>query len=211
MSSPTCLLSHSAMSSSCELYELLYTWTLCMRLHVIQPRINFYSSFVVINNFHPWHGAHVVDVDVLSSSHLYDEWLINYSLPTKNQSPIRLTLPCADWINICWVFHWVVMLCHVSACLACTSPISSHLCVLMHKWLQFHNYSHFCLLRRARLLLNTHGASHLHNKIASCLQKWLHCNYILSRYAGVGGRTLSVRFHPFRCGWKYLSCGKWGS
>ena len=91
-------------------YMIFWTRGRCAMWRLaIRPRVNFYSAYVVINSFQLWHGVHVVDVGVLSSSHLFDKWLINYSFTTTNQSHICPTLPCADWIHLCWVFHWVVM------------------------------------------------------------------------------------------------------
>jgi hypothetical protein len=94
---------------SCQLYKRLHTWTWCKWRPVFRPHVTSCSYYAVVNNFQLWHGVHVVDDGVLSSSHLFDKWLISYSFTTTNQSRICPTLSCADWSHRCWVFHSVVM------------------------------------------------------------------------------------------------------
>ena len=85
---PACLLSHPAMSPSCQLYEPKHTWRLCRWRHVFQPRVTWWSYYAVVNHFRLWQGVHVVDEKVLSSSHQLHMRLIRYSFTTTRQSLI---------------------------------------------------------------------------------------------------------------------------
>ena len=171
MSQDTCLPSHPAMSSSCQLYDLFHTWTLCKWLLLIRPRVHLYSSHVVTNNFQPWRGALVVDVGVLSCWHVYDKRLFTYWLATINQSHARPTLPCSH-CSVSRLSRYLMSCVHVSALY--DSNYLSHFSVQRQKWLEFHNEVHLPLLPGARCLLTTHGLCNLHNDTTLCLQERLH-------------------------------------
>ena len=106
---PACLMSHLAMSACFQLCEGLYTWTVCTCQRANLPRVTGLVVIRVVNNFHLWHGVHVVGDGVLSSSHLFDKWLTDYSCTTTIQSLICPALPCDDCSHHCWVWHSVVL------------------------------------------------------------------------------------------------------